>query len=529
MAQDPMEAAGSRGDLQHAKRQAEMEMKLSEHVQSFPLNLAFPANVVSPETAAADDDACGNDDRDDEKSMKKAAPPRTTEDFVNSRLQESGVLFDEVQSLGEASAAVARFVDSMKSTGCYDSVQVTIGRPAPLVSEDADSAAEKPQEVQRGDSGGKQAYAAAKQVEPRHLDVILAEKRWYKLYIGGGIKHEGIVGGSSSGSSIEQLPRVQMETSAGLLNISGCADVTSAAYTVDQTGATTLGLSHDRPLYSCFAPYSALYKLVLTNPLLNGSNTALRVMGRMDTVDWECARSSRDRIRSVGVKICNMGHVAVPEAANDAYVALEWTAAFRDVMPRRHPTVPFACDASPEIVAQSGPSWKHSLLYQHRLNNSLCNDRYNPKRGLDAHWSWEVAGPPGDVGFVKGIGGAALHVPVTDILGGLSLHASLNGGFIRPVTYGGLCPATTSVTDRFYVGGPIQLRGFMHSGIGPRAEKVSNLRSRTHTYVLSDCVFCTPNTFLFVGWTYFPKAHHIFILYASTVYREERVQPEATR
>jgi len=492
MENDPIAAAAAaRAEQQRqAQRQAEMEMKLSDHVQSFPVKLALPANVLSPETAATaaaatSDDSGSAGDKDKASSPSAAAAaaaaaPRTDQDFVNIRLMESGIKFDEVQSLGEASAAVANFVDGMKSTGCYDSVQVAIGRPAPVSGEDADTAGQS-QEAQQARQGGGDngnaanaaaaaAAAAAAHVEPRHLDVILGEKRWYKLYIGGGIKHEGIIGGSSSGSSIEQLPRVQMETSAGLLNVSGCSDVTSAAYTVDQTGATTLGLSHDRPLYSCFAPYSALYNAVLTNPLLNASNTALRVTGRMDTVDWECARSSRDRTRSIGVKICNWGHVAVPEAAKDAYVGLEWTAAFRDVLPRRHPSSPYACDASPEIVAQAGPSWKHSLLYQHRLNNSLCDDKFNPTSGVDAHWSWEVAGPPGDVGFVKGTGGAALHVPVVDTLGGISLHASINGGFIRPITYGGLCPSTTSITDRFYVGGPIQLRGFMHSGIGPRAE-----------------------------------------------------------
>ncbi len=479
MTQDPLRAARAE---QQARRQAELEQKLNEHVQSYPLNLAFPANVLSPDTAAAaaadtSNDASGSKAGGDNASKDASATgsfPRTTDDFVNHRLLESGVLFDDLQSLGEASAAVARFVDSMNRTGCYDAVQVAIGRPAPPAAAEEVEAepADASSSSSSSSSGEANGAAQAAQVERRHIDVVLSEKKWYKLYVGGGIKHEGIVGGSSSGSSIEQLPRVQMETSAGLLNLTGCADVTSAEYTVDQTGATTLGLTHDRPLYSCFRPYSALSNLILTHPSLSGSNTALRLTGRMDTVDWECARSSRDRTRSVGVKVCNMGHVAVPESSRDAYVGLEWSAAFRDVMPRRHPTLPFACDASPEIVAQAGPSWKHSLLYQHRLNNSLCDDRYNPTAGVDAHWAWEVAGPPGDVGFVKGTGGASLHVPVADAMGGISLHASVNGGFIRPITYGGLCPATTSVSDRFYVGGPIQLRGFMHSGIGPRAETV---------------------------------------------------------
>ena len=113
MAQDPLRAARAE---QQARRQAELEQKLNEHVQGYPLNLAFPANVLSPDTAAAatadnDDFASGNKAGGDNASKEASttgSAPRTTDDFVNHRLLESGVLFDDLQSLGEASAAVAR-------------------------------------------------------------------------------------------------------------------------------------------------------------------------------------------------------------------------------------------------------------------------------------------------------------------------------------------------------------------------------------------------------------------------------------
>lgn len=439
------------------RRRTEMNARLEEHVASYPINLASPANVVGSAAGGGSADP-GEVPMTGSGRTDGAVPdepkPRTSDDFVNQRLLESGVLFDDLQSLGEASEAISSFIQGMKGSGCYDSVRVVIGKPVPQRTEE---------QAPPNGSGGPA-------VEARGLDVILEEKKWYKLYAGGGIKHEGLVG--ASGMSNEMLPRVQLETSGGLLNLTGFADVTSASHTVDQTGATTLAFSHDRPLFSCFAQGSPLYGAVLTSPLLNGSRTSLRMTGAMNTVDWECARSSRDRIRSVGVRIGSAGHVQAPEAAEGQFASLEWSAAFRDVLPRRHRSVPFQCDASPEIVAQSGPSWKNSVTYQHRLNGSLCDDRYNPTAGVDANLSLEVAGPPGDVGFVRGTGGAALHVPVAPIMGGLSFHASLNGGFIKSITYGGLCPATTSVSDRFYVGGPMQLRGFMHSGIGPRAETV---------------------------------------------------------
>jgi hypothetical protein len=61
---------------------------------------------------------------------------------------------------------------------------------------------------------------------------------------------------------------------------------------------------------------------------------------------------------------------------------------------------------------------------------------------------------------------------------GMTFHSSLNAGIIQPLTYGGICNkhllGGAPLSDRFYVGGPGQLRGFLPAGIGPRATKVSN-------------------------------------------------------
>ena len=136
---------------------------------------------------------------------------------------------------------------------------------------------------------------------------------------------------------------------------------------------------------------------------------------------------------------------------------------------------PYELDASPEIVAQSGPSVKHSVQYEFRTNGSLCDDRFNPTAGLDLRTSLELAGPPGDVGFIKGEGGLAGHMPLSDDGDGLSLHGSLQTGFLQALGFSGLCGPPT-VSDRFFVGGPMQLRGFVPSGIGPRAKTVRTIR-----------------------------------------------------
>jgi outer membrane protein insertion porin family len=138
-------------------------------------------------------------------------------------------------------------------------------------------------------------------------------------------------------------------------------------------------------------------------------------------------------------------------------------------MPRRFPKSPFACDASPDIVAQTGRSIKHSLLYEYRMNNKLD--------GVDLSCSAELAGPPGDVGFAKWEGAVSYTLPLspTPSVDGVSLHFSFHSGFVKPLRFGGLCRDSLCVSDRFFVGGPLQLRGFHPSGIGPRADTGGSL------------------------------------------------------
>jgi len=80
----------------------------------------------------------------------------------------------------------------------------------------------------------------------------------------------------------------------------------------------------------------------------------------------------------------------------------------------------------------------------------------------------ELAGPPGDVGFWKFNGGYNFHIPVN----GIVLHGSLFTGLFKSISFGGLCniqsTSNSFISDRFFVGGPMQLRGFQPAGIGPR-------------------------------------------------------------
>lgn len=291
------------------------------------------------------------------------------------------------------------------------------------------------------------------------MRVVLNEKNWYKLYVGGGLKHDGIY--QSTGDTF--LPKVQFETSGSLINLGGHLDMTNLSYAVDQTSETSLSLSHERPLYSLLKEDSDGYLALLS--MEKGSQFSFTARAALDTIDHEWTRSYKEYQRLLSVRIATAS-AKMPEMAEGGYAGLDWSFIFRDVVPRRHLKLPYHCDASPEIVEQSGPTTKHSLTWEYRTNGSDTDDRFNPTTGTDMHIKVEVAGPPGDVGFVKAEGGFAFHHSLSN---SLALHTSLSSGILHPVSFGDLCGPPT-VSDKFYVGGPMQLRGFLPAGIGPRAK-----------------------------------------------------------
>lgn len=386
-----------------------IQKAFEQYVQDFPINLTFPAKV---------------------SSTSSSRPPRTNVDLIQHRLLESGVLFSDFQQVDEVTAAVSEFITNMNETGCFNAVQVKL------------------------EDNGKDSN------EESTLHVVLNEKKWYKLYVGGGLKQDSIY--QTSGDTF--LPKVQFETSGTLQNLSGHLDRTSLSYTIDQTSAASMALSHDSPLYSLFPEDSIGYETILA--MENGSQYNLSCRAILDTVDHEWTRSYKEYQRLLSLRISNKSIMGSPEMAPKSYVGIDWSLILRDVLPRRHATLPYACDASPEVVLQSGPTTKHSVSIEYRTNGAHTNDRFNPTAGTDFHTKMEFAGPPGDVGFFKAEGGISHSMGQED---GIAFHAIAASGILQPLAFGGLCGPPT-ISDRFFIGGPMQLRGFLPAGVGPRAK-----------------------------------------------------------
>ena len=429
------------------RAQREQQNQFMGFVQRYGLNILFPARVVSKKK---DDDG------------RKIAV-RTNKDLINARLLENGILFEDIQSLPEIQEGVAKSVENLMRTQAFNSVQIELD-----TNKDDNTPSGQPNES----------------THPHSLNVILDEKKWYSLYIGGGVKHEGM---EEAMNSSTKLPKAQFETNVTLSNLTGFLDRSFLQYTVDQAANAKILLSHERPLYSWFPEDSAAGQSILA--LGKGSQYSLGLKAYIDTVDFESSRSYQEFQRMLSWRLDNTGNVGRADMApvtepGSVYWGLDWTLGIRDIVPRKHPELPYACDASPEVVVQSGPTLIHSLRWEARTNGGSTDDKFQPTIGADGFCLAELAGPPGDVGYAKAQGGGSIHIPLggeldefgnysnnnpISFLDRISLHASCSGGVLQPISYNGLC-RTPTISDRFFVGGPMQLRGFLPAGIGPRSK-----------------------------------------------------------
>ena len=240
--------------LQRHRQQQQQQMmeKLNQlkaqYVSDYSLPLNYPANVTSLLDASDDNTSDASKSKQNEPSLL-----RTDQDFINARLLEAGVplgggvpdLTPTSQSkmtITDHDASIARFIHDLEGTGCYDAVQVYLGNNNEVST-----------------SGNQDDGATS--TDSFDVTVRLKEKKWYKLYIGGGVNSEDLssFGGTSGmgntlggpgGAALGILPKLQFETSASLLNLTGFADVSTALYSVDQTGASSFKFTHDRPLCS---------------------------------------------------------------------------------------------------------------------------------------------------------------------------------------------------------------------------------------------------------------------------------------
>ncbi|KAI9263678.1 surface antigen-domain-containing protein [Sporodiniella umbellata] len=113
-------------------------------------------------------------------------------------------------------------------------------------------------------------------------------------------------------------------------------------------------------------------------------------------------------------------------------------------------------DASSAIQTQCGSHFKYSLY--HSFVQDERNDPILPTQGHYISLVQELAGfkNTGDLGFIKHELKASYHQPLNRLL---TLSTSMRAGLITHSTQ------KKSVLDRFYLGGPLEVRGFSMGGV----------------------------------------------------------------
>ena len=438
----------------------------SEYVSKYEIQLSFPAVVlkaVSDENASGTVEAQGGSSSTTSgaaTSGPQKSAPKTNNELIQMRLLEAGVQFETPVSLGETVERLDAFCQDLERTGCFNRVAVELGG---------------------GGGGNTTTNEQGQQVMEQTVNVLLDEKNWYRLHLGGGVKAQELL---QQPEMSEQGPvpiAAELEATAGIRNLAGVLDQSSIAYRLDTKGIASWTLLHERPFYT-FLP-SPWREAVLETA--TGSRFALTAKAALDTLDYEYTRSYREYQRLVSLHLSNQHSLHDnPLAAAltpDWYASLSWSFMLRDIVPRRQANSPWLSAASPSILQEAGPSLKHSISALVRTNGTFLEEGdpvLNPTNGWQAFAQAEVATPPGDVQFGKIQAGAACHVPLTS---SLSLHWLGQAGWLKPFSWitpdKNKKPLPPTVSDRFHIGGPLQIPGFLPAGIGPRDTRTGSADS----------------------------------------------------
>jgi len=119
--------------------------------------------------------------------------------------------------------------------------------------------------------------------------------------------------------------------------------------------------------------------------------------------------------------------------------------------------------ASPSIVASAGDSIKNA--FSHTIVHDKRDDPYLPSEGYRLKSIQEYAGiGGGDVRYLKATGEAQYIKTFPKLSPRTHFICGVKTGLLWTLEKNG----NTRITDRFFVGGPADVRGFKEFGIGPK-------------------------------------------------------------
>nr|KAJ3415242.1 hypothetical protein HK105_001569 [Polyrhizophydium stewartii] len=235
-----------------------------------------------------------------------------------------------------------------------------------------------------------------------------------------------------------------MNLSFNIRNAFGGAETLSAntSYAIDSSG----------PIYhkdSGDMAGASSHQFSFSTPIDADPDRRFEATGYKQSRNHTLLMSHHEKITGLSLKLRNLYGIAKQEMGYDA------------VWRENHSFEP---TASQSIRQDAGHSLKSAL--SHSLSFDSRDDSVLPFRGLYFRAFQEVAGLGGDVRHVKAEVDTQATLPLPF---GFSLTSSLRGGVIAP--FGG--QKRNRVNDRFFLGGPLSVRGFKQAGIGPRDGKES--------------------------------------------------------
>src|ERR1700740_1696777 len=119
--------------------------------------------------------------------------------------------------------------------------------------------------------------------------------------------------------------------------------------------------------------------------------------------------------------------------------------------------------ASPSIIASAGDTIKTSLA--HTLVHDKRDDTLLPSQGYLLKTTQEFAGlGGGDVKYLKATAETQFVKTFRNLWPRTHFICGARGGLMWSVEKN----ANTRITDRFFLGGPTDVRGFREFGIGPK-------------------------------------------------------------
>ncbi|CAH0477369.1 unnamed protein product [Peronospora belbahrii] len=265
--------------------------------------------------------------------------------------------------------------------------------------------------------------ASSGQNDETDVTITVKEKGWRSLHVGATTDGTDEAG----------------ESSLTLSNALGEAEKITLSATYARSGSNTQRATFKKPRFMGLPLYLSA---VAVNELHN----------------QEWLSSYSEKIRAGSISISDY------EGVHDLSFNVGW----RDLLPRRDSKIPTAYCASPSILVEAMPSTKTSVKYVFTDDNR--NDIVYPTDGGLFKYTTEIAGLLGDVNFVKAEVEGQRHVAFGPVVFGFpALNFSLSYHLRTVKSYGREQNRPARISDRFFLGGPMNVRGFNHKGIGPRA------------------------------------------------------------